>query len=154
AVAVPGGNVLMSAQPVVLHEWVHLALVYNADLHQVRLYVNGVLSAAQVSAAIPASDGVFSMGRARRGGANAEFFHSGIDDVRAFASALTDSQIEKVHDDVPAIDGGSWRFDENTGRDYSWRGDDATLTGGTSFVPGVIGKALQFDGQSGAATTQ
>jgi concanavalin A-like lectin/glucanase superfamily protein len=160
AIAVPpagsssAGVLLTSTQPAVTHQWAHLAVVYNAGLRQLRLYVNGVLSAAQTGVTIPGATGPLSMGRAKRNGANAEFLSSGIDDVRAFSKALTDNEVTSVHDDVPTLDGGGWRFDEGTGADYSWRHDHTTLSGGTSFGPGVIGKALQLDGVSGQATAQ
>jgi hypothetical protein len=47
---------------------------------------------------------------------------------------------------------GSYRFDDGSARDSSWRQNNATLTGTTSFVPGISGTGLQLDGVSGAAT--
>ncbi|WP_243727185.1 LamG-like jellyroll fold domain-containing protein [Actinocrispum wychmicini] len=158
AIAVPAAGsspavLLTSPQSAVAHEWTHLAVVYNAGLHQLRLYVNGVLSAAQVGVTIGNAAGPLSMGRAKRAGANAEFFWSGIDDVRAFGKPLGDSEVTAVHDDVPTMDYGGWRFDEATGKDYSWRHDDATASGGVSYGPGMIRKAIQLDGINGQATT-
>jgi hypothetical protein len=153
-IALPSGFQLVSTQPAVKHEWTHLAIAYNAPLRQLRLYVDGVLSVAQVGVDVSSSDGPLAMGRAKRSGVNSEFFASGIDDVRAFHKALTDTEVTSVHDDVPALDRGSWRFDEGTGKDYSWRTNDTTLSGSPTFVPGIIGKALNLNGTSGHATAR
>src|SRR5438445_7682588 len=43
---------------------------------------------------------------------------------------------------------GEWNFENNV-LDTSGTGNDGTLSGGTSFVPGIVGQALNFDGSSG-----
>ncbi|UMP02497.1 LamG domain-containing protein [Amycolatopsis sp. EV170708-02-1] len=127
-------------------------MVYDAQFRQLKLYVDGVQSAVQVGVTVIPSAGVFSIGRAWWNGGNAGFFPQGIDDTRVFSRALTDAEVRKVHDDTPRGDGGAWRFDNGTGKDYSWRGNAVVPTGGASFAPGVSGTALKLNGTDGQAT--
>ncbi|SMD20151.1 LamG domain-containing protein, partial [Kibdelosporangium aridum] len=149
----PDLDYLMSAEPAVAG-WNHLTVVYDSGLEQIRLYVNGLLSGVQVGVKIRASAGVFSMGRCKWNGANGCFFPRGVDEVRAFRKPLSDAEVRVIHDDVPAALHGYWRFDDSTVTDKSWRKNPTTLSGVTSYGPGVTGKALQLDGTSGAATAQ
>ncbi|MFC5684896.1 LamG domain-containing protein [Amycolatopsis mediterranei] len=133
------------------NQWVHLALTYDAGLHQLRLYRNGVLQAAQVGVVVPASSGPMSFGRAKWNGANTQFFPGAVDDVRVFARALTGGEVGKIHDDVYTVAGGRWTFDDGTGKDTSAWGNDVTLGGGAQFAPGVTATGLKLDGKDGAA---
>jgi hypothetical protein len=155
AVVLPGKPALGSTEPAARDEWTHLAVVYDATLHQLRLYVQGVLSAAQTGVTVPASSGPFSIGRGRVGGANADYFPRGIDDVRAFGKALSDGEVRAVHDDASPAMLDFYRFEDGTARDYGWRHDDAAATGAVSYPEGVFWKArgMQLDGVSASATT-
>ncbi|GAA3309774.1 LamG-like jellyroll fold domain-containing protein [Streptomyces cinereospinus] len=56
----------------------------------------------------------------------------------------------------PLKGGGHWSLDEGTGttaRDEGPNGKSLTLTGGTTWTPGVSGSALEFDGQGQYAET-
>lgn len=150
----PTSVLLTSTEPAQLGQWTHLALAYDANLHQLRLYINGRLSAAQVGISILSSGGKLSIGRGKWNGGNVEYFPGGIDDVRAFGKALTDGEVAKVHDDVYAALYGLWRFDDGTVRDYSWRNNPTTASSGVSYTGGVSGQALQLDGVSSSATAQ
>ncbi|MFD0480529.1 LamG-like jellyroll fold domain-containing protein [Nonomuraea thailandensis] len=146
-------TVLRSVEPVQLGRWTHLALVYDTPLRQARLYVNGVLSAVQVGVSVFDAGGPLTMGRALRSGVPADFFWRGVDDVRAFSRPLSDGEVRRVHDDVPALAYARYTFDDGTANDSSWRKAHATPSGGTSFVPGKVGQALRLDGTSGSAAT-
>ncbi|WP_061989646.1 LamG domain-containing protein [Amycolatopsis regifaucium] len=148
----PPAASLLSAQPAVLNAWTQLAVVYDAQFRQLKLYVNGVQSAIQVGVTSIPSAGPFTIGRARWNGNNNNFFSRGIDDVRVFSKALSDGEVRKVHDELPRGDGGAWRFDNGTGKDYSWRGNAVVPTGGASFAPGVSGTAIKLNGTDGQAT--
>ncbi|KFU75740.1 hypothetical protein BB31_40040 [Amycolatopsis lurida NRRL 2430] len=148
----PPGVEVWETQPSIPHNWTHLAVVYDAQFRQLKLYVDGVQSGIQVGVATIPSDGAFTIGRARWNGQDGAFFPERIDDVRAFSKALTDAEVRKVHDDTPRGDGGAWRFDDGTGQDYSWRDNAVVPSSGTSFVPGISGTALRLDGTSGQAT--
>ncbi|HWH00916.1 MAG TPA: LamG domain-containing protein, partial [Pilimelia sp.] len=150
----PAATLLTSSQPAARDDWTHLTLTYTGgQARQLRLYVNGLLSAASVGAAPFAATGRLSIGRAKWNGQHADFFPRGIDDVRVWRGALTAGQVRTVHDDVPAHVFDGYRFDDGTGRDYRWRANPLTLTGGVSFTPGISGQALRLDGTSGAGAT-
>jgi concanavalin A-like lectin/glucanase superfamily protein len=143
-------TVLTSTGPALPGLWAHLAVTYDAGLHQLRLYVNGVLSAVRVGVSFVGSAGPFAFGRAK---GNADRFAGDIDEVRAFAKALSEGEVRRVHDENPSLVHGFWGFD-GTPDDTSWRHQVTTLSGATSYVPGVHGQALQLDGVSGSAGTQ
>ncbi|MGN9907460.1 LamG domain-containing protein [Phytohabitans sp. LJ34] len=148
----PGGVLLTSANAAAPGGWTHLAAVYDAGSRQLRLYVNGVLSAAQVGVTAWNSTGPLTIGRSKWDDKPVDFFPRGIDDVRAYSRALSDGEVRKVHDDAASVGLNLWRFDDGTGRNDDWQDNPLTATGGSSFGPGVTGKALRLDGVSGAAT--
>lgn len=144
---------VLSTEAVALSPWTHVAVTYDSQLGQIRLYINGMLSAAQTGVFPIASTGPLSIGRGLRNSANAQFWPGGIDDVRVFARPLSDGEVRRVHDDAPAMGHGHWAFD-GTVSDSSWRNNPTTAsTTGTSFTTGVRGQALQLDG-TGSATTR
>ncbi|WBQ02017.1 LamG domain-containing protein [Kribbella sp. CA-293567] len=148
--------VLTSAQKAAVGQWVHLGVVYDTRVEprQLRLYVNGVLSAAQTGVKIPAANGPTTIGRSKWNGGATDFFPRGVDDVRIFTRALSDGEMRKVHDDVGYPGMGFWRFDDDTPRDWTWRDNASTVTGAVSYPASPIaGKALQLDGSS-AITSQ
>ncbi len=149
----PGGVVLTSAGKARPNHWTHVAMVYDArrpDSEQLKLYVNGVLSAAQVGVTPPDATGPTTIGRGKWNGVPADYFPRGIDDLRIFTRALSDGEMRKVHDDVNSPNMGFWRFDDDTPRDWSWRNNPMTVAGSTSYpVSPIGGKALQLDGTSG-----
>ncbi|MER7432888.1 LamG domain-containing protein [Nonomuraea rubra] len=149
----PAAPLVRSATPAVLGAWTHLGVVYDARSAQLRLYVNGVLSGVQTGITVMDSAGKFSIGRGRWNNGIASFFTGGIDDVRAFGRALSDGEIRKVHDSTSAMVHGKWTFDGHA-NDVSWLNNPATVAGGTSYVAGRTGQALQLNGTTGAATTQ
>ncbi|TCO55808.1 LamG domain-containing protein [Actinocrispum wychmicini] len=148
----PDLSFVLSSETATPYAWTHVVLVYNAPLSQLRLYVNGGLSAVQVGVTVRPSNGPLSIGRCKSNGAKGCYFPRGIDDVRAYGRALTDGEVRRVHDDAPTLTHGYWRFDDGTGRDNSWRQNAVVLDGGRSFEPGPIGQALKLDGVSGTAT--
>lgn len=150
--------VLYSTEPAALNDWTHLAITYEAtpgsNTHkQLRLYVNGVLSGAQVGLTVLPSKGPLSIGRAKRNGVNVGHFPRGIDDVRLYGRALTGGEVRRVHDEVDTVNHGFYRFDDKTTRDFSWRKNDATASGGVTFGDGASGQAAQLDG-TGSATAK
>lgn len=155
SVVVPTGDrpvVLTSTEAAGPADWSHLTVTYEANNGELRLYVNGVLSGLRLGVTVPESTGPFTIGRGKANGAPTGFFPRGIDDVRAFGKALTDGEVRRVHDAVPALDHGFWRFDADSGRDYSARNNPVTTSGGASYVDGISGRALALDGVRGAAS--
>ncbi|MGW4115108.1 LamG domain-containing protein [Actinosynnema sp. NPDC004786] len=135
-------------------KWTHVAAVYDADptRRHLRLYVGGVLVAVRTGVVGWDATGPFTVGRHKQNGVKTGYFPRGIDDVRVFGRALTDGEVAEVHDDVVLNDFGLWRFDDNDGRDSTWRNNALTFHNGVSYVPGVIGNALKLEGGSSAST--
>ncbi|WP_089909811.1 LamG domain-containing protein [Lentzea albida] len=144
-------TVLVSTELVKVDRWTHLTVVYDADTKQLRLYVNGVLSAVKVGVVLWNATGPFTIGRNKWNGVKGSWFYRGIDDVRVFSRALSAGEVNKIHDDVPTNDVGLWKFDDNDGKDSTWRNNPVTTAGGASYVQGVIGNALKLDGSGSAA---
>lgn len=152
----PGSSVvnLNSTEAAVAGAWTHLTVSYDADLHQVRLYVNGLLSAAQVGVSVLPSTGPMTIGAGKWNGNRAAPLPGVVDDVRVYAKAVSDGEARLVHDDIADADLGYYRFDDGTAKDSTWRKYDAAASGGVSYVAGDGGgRALQLDGSSGALTT-
>ncbi|MGI5502841.1 LamG domain-containing protein [Lentzea sp. CA-135723] len=142
-------TVLVAPERALALVWYHVTLVYDAtpgEITQLRLYVNGRLSAVRTGVTIPASAGPLSMGRGKQNGAPAGLLPGVLDEVKLYGRALSDTEVALVHDDVPLVTQADWSFDDGTANDSTWRKTHATLTGGTSFVDGRKGKALRFDG--------
>ncbi|MFJ5984677.1 LamG-like jellyroll fold domain-containing protein [Lentzea sp. NPDC092896] len=142
-------QVLTSGEPALVAEWTHLTLSYDANLKQLRLYVNGLLSGAQTGVTVLPSSGPLTVARTKQGA----FFQGSVDDLRVFSKAVSDGEARRIHDDIPDRDLAFYRFDEGTAKDITWRKAQATLNGGTSFGAGPSGKALQLDGVNGHAVT-
>lgn len=147
----PDLSVVLSTEPANVGGWSHLVMVYDAGLREVRLYVNGALSGMRDGITIRPSAGKFAIGRCRWNGANTCHYPGGVDDVRAYGTALSDGEVRRLHDDVPPQSHGYWRFDDGTARDYSWAQNAMTVTGTATYPDGITGKALQLDGSSSAA---
>lgn len=144
---------VFSAETAAVGEWTHLGLTYNATLKQLRLYVNGVLSGAQVGITIPVVSGPVSFGRSKWNGTNTGFFARGIDEVRLWQQPLSGGQIRKIHDEADDVTFQYYRFDDSTTRDYSWRNNHAVSSGGVTFADGISGKAVNLDGTGEATST-
>ncbi|GLH95300.1 hypothetical protein Pa4123_05720 [Phytohabitans aurantiacus] len=149
----PARTVLLSTETARPWDWIHLAVTYDATYKQLRLYVNGVLSAAKTGVTIQQSSGPLSIGRGRWNGANAGYFPQAIDDVRVFSGKLSGGEVRLVHDSAPVAEFGFYRFDEDSARDYNWRKHDATPTGGVTYGPGISGRAMYLDGTGSAVTS-
>lgn len=143
---------LMSAEPAVVG-WTHLAVVHDPIRSQLRLYVNGAQSGVLMGVSMLPSAGKFAMGRCLWDGAPACFFPRGVDDVRAFNRALSEGEVRRLHDDVPSVAVGHWRYDGGTAQDDSWVANAMTTTGPVSFPEGVLGKGIQLDGATSASVT-
>jgi Concanavalin A-like lectin/glucanases superfamily/Carboxypeptidase regulatory-like domain len=83
--------------------WTHLAGVYDASTHAVRLYVNGVAQAAAptLSGGFNAT-GPVAVGRRRAAGANAGFLNGAVDDVRVYNFAETAAKLAAMALPLPA----------------------------------------------------
>ncbi|GAA4413558.1 hypothetical protein GCM10023148_08170 [Actinokineospora soli] len=150
--AAPVLDQVLSTEPALPWTWTHLTVVYDSITTQLRLYVNGAPSGVKVGIRPRPSTGPLTIGRCKWNGAKGCFFPKGVDDVRAFGKALSDAEVRRVHDAAPPSAHGSWRFDDSTVRDSSWRANPTTTTGTVTYPAGLSGPALGLDGVSAAAT--
>jgi hypothetical protein len=135
-------------------EWTHLAGVYDASAHQIKLYVNGSL-AGQASATLWDAGGPLVFGGALSGTTPSNFFPRGIDELRVYDKALTEPEIRQVHKATPPVNLDRWTLDEGTGtvaQDSTTRNADLTLNGGATWTTGAVGpSALRLNGSTGYA---
>jgi PKD repeat protein len=88
---VAGQRVVVGASQLSTSTWFHLAVTYDGTA--LRLYVDGTLSASlPVTGSITTSSGVLRLGGTALG---AQWFRGRLDDVRVYASALTQVQIQE-----------------------------------------------------------
>lgn len=73
--------------------WSHLAGVYDAPLHELRLYVGGELVARTTGVTTWQANGALTIGAARWSGTPRDLWEGALDDVRAYAGTLTDYEI-------------------------------------------------------------
>ncbi|MFJ8580887.1 LamG-like jellyroll fold domain-containing protein [Micromonospora sp. NPDC093277] len=151
----PTLTTILSTERVLPGQWTHLGLAYDDTLHQLRLYVNGRLSAAQtgVNTWNQNATGPLTIAYGQWAGADSLHFQGAVDEVRAFGTALRDGEMSKVYDDAGPVGRGSWTFDDQTVTDSSGRNNPTTTAGPVSYVDGAKGKALALAG-NGAATAQ
>jgi hypothetical protein len=77
--------------------WTHLAAVYDAQAHQLRLYVNGQAVAQAYYASSWNAAGGFLMGRGQAADVTfSQYFTGAIDEVRAYSGVLTDQEIFEI----------------------------------------------------------
>ena len=130
------------------NQWYHVAA--SLDGSRVKVYVNGKLETNEVQTATPNYlNEPFLIGNANT---NQDLpFNGIIDEARFYNRALTPSEVEGLYNWAPGPV-GYWPMDENTGTtttyDHSGNGNNGTLTSITesSWVPGRLGSALDFDG--------
>ncbi|WP_336216121.1 LamG-like jellyroll fold domain-containing protein [Nonomuraea sp. LPB2021202275-12-8] len=132
-------------------EWTHLAGVYVSGARQLKLYVNGAL-AGQATGTTWNADGPFTIGAAKSGGQVNNRFPGGVDDVRTYDRALSDSEVRELHRIPPPGLYDHWKFDEGSGtvtRSSEGRKTNGTLKDGASWeTAGLAGGAVRLNGTS------
>ncbi|GIG88594.1 hypothetical protein Pen02_35300 [Plantactinospora endophytica] len=75
-------------------EWTHLAAVYDAQAHRLRLYVNGQMADETYHAGSWHAGGALLIGRGQVSNVTfSQYFTGGVDDVRAYAGVLSDQEV-------------------------------------------------------------
>jgi PKD repeat protein len=91
SVNVAGQRTVVGGSQLSTNTWAHLAVTYDGAT--LRLYVNGALSASlPVSGSIATSTGALRLGGTALG---TQWFRGRLDDVRVYAAALTQAQIQE-----------------------------------------------------------
>ncbi|NBH09323.1 LamG-like jellyroll fold domain-containing protein [Amycolatopsis sp. SID8362] len=117
-------------------QWYQLTGVFDAAASTLSLYVDGTRQTTVAAPAGWAGTGHLVIGRGKYGGNPVDYVDGSIDDVRAYAGALTPADAARL-----AI-AGHWTLDEGTGTtaaDDSLDARTATLTGGATWGDGVVG---------------
>ena len=76
--------------------WYHLAGVYDATIHQVKLYVNGTLQSVAPLRVGWSAQGETVIGRAKWSGGTVDFWDGQIDEAHIYARALSDSEVQQL----------------------------------------------------------
>jgi len=129
--------------------WYTVTAVYDHDLGEIRLFVDGQL---QVSTPIDANfdaTGPFVVGRDLYGGRKDTHFTGDIDDVRVWDRKLDNGEVQRFGQRVE----GLWDFESIDPADYADRsGVGNDLSGDdVEIVEGVEGKALGLNGSTSTA---
>ncbi len=141
-----------SAAAVQAGVWTHLIGTYDPGSGKLQLYVNGKLAGTATHTAAINATGAFDIGRAKYDGGPVDYWPGAIDEVRAYNRVVSAAE---AHDlaTAPTAEQASYPLDEASGTttaDLSGNYRTATLVGGVTRVPGVVGNgAAQFDGSTG-----
>lgn len=108
--------------------WTHIVGVYDEPAHQMRLYVNGVLAGVQGGVTLWHANGPFTIGSAKYNNGRA-FFPGGVDDVRVYQTALTDSATRDLYASYQSLPAVSMPPTGNPPRWYGWDSLDGKITG-------------------------
>jgi hypothetical protein len=87
--------------PPELDLWTHLVGVFDMTDHRIRLYVNGQFNDAVDCGASWNATGPLEVGRVKFNGGFQDYFNGDIDDVRVYAGALTDDQVQSLNQGTP-----------------------------------------------------
>ncbi|MEW2067392.1 LamG-like jellyroll fold domain-containing protein [Streptomyces sp. NPDC007346] len=152
----------MAPQPggVSANTWTHLTGSYDEVAKKLRLHVNRqLIGEAALPNAWNARRGL-TIGAGSYSGVKKSFFPGTVDELQIFDRAVSQAEIDKLYAKQPVGDPGSpavaiFPLDEEADA-TEIRGQGgvlpATYTGGvTTGVPGIAGKAAQFDGSTGYA---
>jgi hypothetical protein len=152
----PGYDTANSPESGKLGEWTHLTGVYDAVTKQIRLYVNGELTATTARVKTFNAAGALMIGRGKAGGNPGHEWDGSIDEVRVFSRVVAPEEVRGIvsRDNVAV---GNWKFD-GTAQDSSPRGLNGTTAGTVSYVagqstmPDAADKAVKLDGASSVST--
>ena len=143
---------LFSNEPIKTDRWYYIALTWGNGMG---LYIDGVLEDSNdVQSRLRAGTAPILIGGADENyTTNPTHFNGIIDEVRIYNRTLSAEEIQAHYNEI--IGNGNsdspvayWDFDEGTGtilHDKSGNGNDGTIYGAT-WVDGIKGKALSFDG--------
>ncbi|WP_405895231.1 DNRLRE domain-containing protein [Streptomyces sp. NBC_00104] len=136
--------------------WTHLVGTYDPGATKMRLYVNGTLTGEVTHEITWNARRGLQIGAGRNSGALKDFFPGAVDEVQLFDKAVAQDEVDKLYAKQSVGDPGRpavsiFHLDEastETSRIKGYGGVvPAKYAGGvTTGVPGVAGKAAQFNG--------
>ncbi|GAA3092407.1 LamG-like jellyroll fold domain-containing protein [Streptosporangium carneum] len=89
-------TVAASDKPAKVNAWTHVAAVYDATAHKLRLYVDGALAAEKDHTAAWDAQGPFQIGRGKIIGMPG-FLNGAVDDLHVYDRALTTTDVRAIH---------------------------------------------------------
>ncbi|MCA9237651.1 MAG: LamG domain-containing protein [Planctomycetales bacterium] len=129
--------------------WHHVVCNYDANGDTYEIYLDGQLHKSGSLTLDDQAAGTLTLGT-RTG--TVDYFAGSLDDIRVYGHPLTAAEVNEIYGLI-----GHWKFDEGAGTsiaDSSGMGNDAAFAVGTpTWIDGVRGAALEFDGASSAVTT-
>ena len=129
--------------------WYHLVAQYDSDTDEYEIYIDGALHKSGVSTWDITEQAAGQLSFGTRTGST-QRFSGALDDFRIYSRWLSSDEISELYGLV-----GHWKFDEGAGTTIadSSGDDDASFNTGTpTWVRGVRGSALEFDGTNDAIT--
>jgi hypothetical protein len=134
--------------------WTHLAGVYDAGSHEMRLYVNGALAATGEGANPFDSRSTLDVGRARTNNSWTDWWPGQVDDVQVWDRIVYPGEIAAIANKPIPV--GQWDLNDNTGSTAA----DATspphplaLTATSWVSAGHSGSALHLNGSTSYGET-
>ncbi|MBB5938008.1 LamG-like jellyroll fold domain-containing protein [Streptomyces zagrosensis] len=141
-----------------LGEWAHVVAVYDYDIGQMKLYVNGVLKATEAFTTPWLANGPVTMGAADYPDGTGGFFQGDVDEVRMYDRVISDDEVRQLFRQRPLVK-GRWKLETATGTPATSPDDSTarrplTLSSGARIGTGwVDDKALLLDGVDDHAAT-
>lgn len=134
----------------------------TADSQNIRYYIDGkLIDNSTVSSAFPKSTGRLFIGYRDEGSFGARYFKGVMDDLKIYNYAMTSSEVQNEFNTIangsgkyvlsrPAGMVAFYRFEDNMNdlSGYSNNGTAIAAANGLTYVNGIAGKALKFDGAS------
>ncbi|MFE6100441.1 LamG-like jellyroll fold domain-containing protein [Streptomyces laurentii] len=148
---------VLAKQPARLGEWAHLVAVYDANVQQIRLYVNGALQGSDAAPKTWEAQGPVQIGRAIWTGKQVDYFPGSIDEVRLFERPVSDEEVQQMFRQRALVT-ARWKLDSAGTTTPATSPDDAgstnamTLAGGAKVGPGFMESGLVLDGVGGYAS--
>jgi len=136
-------------------QWYHVVAVRDKAAGTMKMFVNGLLEATTSYTGGWAANGPLNVGRGKSGPAN-EWFQGALDDLQIVPNALNPTEVSALYAQGRAPLRGKWRFEETAGAvasDGSGLGKTLTVANPTWVTGGRVGRALQLNGTSSAATS-
>ena len=141
--AFSGSGSVLGYHPVTIGEWVFIAAVYDQNAETVKLFVNGALINEEKGSLGTGWEYLYIGDNPSYN----EHFSGIIDEVKIYNYALSAAEIKSLYETTTTGEPelvAYYPFDGDT-NDHSGNGNDGTNNGAT-FVSGVSGQALSFDG--------
>jgi hypothetical protein len=141
-----------------LGEWTHVVAVYDADIQQILLYVNGVKVASTAYTDQWAATGPLTLGAFNPSYGSGSYFKGGLDDVRFYDRALSGDEVTTLFKQNPVVK-GRWQLETASGTppaspDASTGNHPVTLYNGATTGSGWVDNgALNLNGTSQYAAT-